>query len=507
MSAALVAALLLDDLDEDDLPAADHLLDLVVAEEAGGDAALAPLLVAALLGLLVAGAAADGLGRGRVLDHGLDRALALAIPLGRDGIALAHPVHMHGHGLGAGGRRGRAVLAATGFARRRHGRRGLDVGWRGGLGIRGGRRQVGGAGLVEAFAGGGRRRLGMAGGRELGIAFRHDLALGRQVGIVLGRQALGGGLDLALGVVVLLRLAGLGLDQALPVGHGDLVVVGVDLAEGEEAVAVAAVLDEGGLEARLHPHDAGEVDVALQRAAVLGLEVEILNPVPVQHHHPRLFGVGGIDQHALGHGRRNSAPPGARGCRRRQGLVGREGRGSASRSSVLSPVMAAGRPFGVPVVSARRARTPGAAPGRPTAGAGAGARGRAGGRRVSDRAGPLGRCPGTVVALPRRVARAGEGPCPRRRRSGPAARPGTRRGGGPSRASRGDGHPEVAGHVWPYLDGCAALGYRPRPGTLHRRRAAGAPHHTQGGDPGQGAVCAAGHTAAGSGRVRCKGRL
>ena len=38
-----------------------------------------------------------------------------------------------------------------------------------------------------------------------------------------------------------------GLDQGLTVGDRDLVVVGMDFAEGEEAVAVAAIFDKGGL--------------------------------------------------------------------------------------------------------------------------------------------------------------------------------------------------------------------------------------------------------------------
>ena len=60
------------------------------------------------------------------------------------------------------------------------------------------------------------------------------------------------------------RLLGLHVEQALPVGDGDLVVVGMDLAEGEEAVPVAAVFDEGGLQAGLYPDHLGEVDVALE---------------------------------------------------------------------------------------------------------------------------------------------------------------------------------------------------------------------------------------------------
>ena len=41
---------------------------------------------------------------------------------------------------------------------------------------------------------------------------------------------------------------GLFLQQRLPVRDRDLVVVGMDFVEGEEAVAVAAVVDEGGLQ-------------------------------------------------------------------------------------------------------------------------------------------------------------------------------------------------------------------------------------------------------------------
>jgi hypothetical protein len=52
-----------------------------------------------------------------------------------------------------------------------------------------------------------------------------------------------------------------GLDQCLPVGDRDLVVVGMDFAEGEEAVAVAAIFNESGLERGFDPGDLGEVDV------------------------------------------------------------------------------------------------------------------------------------------------------------------------------------------------------------------------------------------------------
>ena len=37
-------------------------------------------------------------------------------------------------------------------------------------------------------------------------------------------------------------------DQCLPIGDGDLIVVGMNFAEGQEPVAVATVLDERGLQ-------------------------------------------------------------------------------------------------------------------------------------------------------------------------------------------------------------------------------------------------------------------
>ena len=108
------------------------------------------------------------------------------------------------------------------------------------------------------------------------------------------------------------RLLGLHLDQALPVGDRDLVVVGMDLAERQETVAIAAVFDERGLETGFYPDDLGEVDVAFELSLARRLDVEIFQPVTVQHHHAGFFRVRGIDQHAFGHSVLNSdGPPGA----------------------------------------------------------------------------------------------------------------------------------------------------------------------------------------------------
>ncbi len=60
---------------------------------------------------------------------------------------------------------------------------------------------------------------------------------------------------------------GLFLQQRLPVGERDLIVVGMDFAEGQEPVAIAAVVHERRLQRRLDPRDLGQVDIAAQRLA------------------------------------------------------------------------------------------------------------------------------------------------------------------------------------------------------------------------------------------------
>ena len=91
------------------------------------------------------------------------------------------------------------------------------------------------------------------------------------------------------------------LDQGLTVGDRDLVIVGVDFAEGQEAMAIASILDEGGLQRRFHPRDLGEIDVAAQLLALGRLEIKFLDAISANHDHPGLFRVGGVDQHFVGH--------------------------------------------------------------------------------------------------------------------------------------------------------------------------------------------------------------
>src|SRR5436305_12202239 len=91
------------------------------------------------------------------------------------------------------------------------------------------------------------------------------------------------------------------LDQGLTIGNRDLVIVGMDFAEGEEAVAVAAVFDKGGLQGWFYTRDLGEIDIAAQLLALGGLEIKFLDAIAADHDNPGFLRVGGIDQHLVGH--------------------------------------------------------------------------------------------------------------------------------------------------------------------------------------------------------------
>ena len=52
--------------------------------------------------------------------------------------------------------------------------------------------------------------------------------------------------------------------ERLPLGHRQLVVVGMDFVEGEKTVAVAAVIHESSLQRRLDPRYLGEIDIAAE---------------------------------------------------------------------------------------------------------------------------------------------------------------------------------------------------------------------------------------------------
>src|SRR4051812_33522415 len=100
------------------------------------------------------------------------------------------------------------------------------------------------------------RRIGLLSLRRIGAG--DDIALdavamAAAAGVAMTRTATSAAAAAVAGAVLALFLgfavgAFVGFDQCLTVGDRDLVVVGVDFAEGKEAVAVAAIFDEGGLQ-------------------------------------------------------------------------------------------------------------------------------------------------------------------------------------------------------------------------------------------------------------------
>ena len=104
-----------------------------------------------------------------------------------------------------------------------------------------------------------------------------------------------------LGLVVVASGTRVGVDQRLPVGDRDLVIIRVDFGERQKAVAVAAILDEGRLQRRFDPRYLGEIDIAAKLLAVRGLEIEFLDAVAAQHDHPSLLGMCRVDKHLIGH--------------------------------------------------------------------------------------------------------------------------------------------------------------------------------------------------------------
>jgi hypothetical protein len=75
----------------------------------------------------------------------------------------------------------------------------------------------------------------------------------------------------------------------------------MDFAEGQEAVAIAAILDERRLQRRFDPCYLREIDIAFERASARNLDVKFFQLLSVDHRNPGFFRVGGVDQHNLGH--------------------------------------------------------------------------------------------------------------------------------------------------------------------------------------------------------------
>jgi hypothetical protein len=147
-------------------------------------------------------------------------------------------------------------------------------------------------------------RLSGLAGYGTGLGTFDDVALDPFVVAAPARAAVARAAAAGAVVVLLLGFAVgalVGLDQCLTVSDRDLVIIGMDFAEGQEAVAVAAIFDKGCLQRWLYPRDLGEVDIAAQLLALGGFEIKLLDTVAADHDDPGLFRVGGIDQHLVRH--------------------------------------------------------------------------------------------------------------------------------------------------------------------------------------------------------------
>ena len=173
-------------------------------------------------------------------------------------------------------------------------------------------------------------------------------------------------------------------DQPFAVGDRDLIVVGMDFREGQEAMAVAAIFHERRLQRRFDADDLGQIDVALEGLAGGGFEIEFFKSCSIDDDHPSLLGVARIDEHAPCHGlaprrwvptgasdRRPSRLCGARGTVRHRPVerpnIGQDGEASHCRTAT-GPA-----DLGFPIATAcltvlpqtRRAQYPCVAPTRP----------------------------------------------------------------------------------------------------------------------------------------------
>jgi hypothetical protein len=102
-------------------------------------------------------------------------------------------------------------------------------------------------------------------------------------------------------LVVMFRRFGFRPQQRLTIRYRNLVIVGMDFAKGQEAVAIASIFDEGGLQRWLDPRYAGEIDISAKLFLILGLEIEFFNPIAASHNDTRFLRVGGVYQHFVEH--------------------------------------------------------------------------------------------------------------------------------------------------------------------------------------------------------------
>ena len=89
------------------------------------------------------------------------------------------------------------------------------------------------------------------------------------------------------------------LDPGLRRRGAALEILARDFLERQEAVAILAVVDETGFQRRLDAGDDGLVDIALALLAPFDFDLVVEQFLPVDDGQAALFGLRGIDQHAL----------------------------------------------------------------------------------------------------------------------------------------------------------------------------------------------------------------
>ena len=149
--------------------------------------------------------------------------------------------------------------------------------------------------------------------------------------VIIGFQRIGLIVGLRAQRRFLRSMFGLFAQQRVAVFLRDLIIIGMDFAEGEEAVAIAAVIDERRLQRRFDPRHLGKIDIPLELLALGAFEIKFLDPGSVDDGHAGFFPVACVDQHTRchlyisgravpGHGggaaRDERAMPGRRRCRR-----------------------------------------------------------------------------------------------------------------------------------------------------------------------------------------------
>jgi len=91
-------------------------------------------------------------------------------------------------------------------------------------------------------------------------------------------------------------------EDRFAIGNGDLVIVRMDFAESEEAMAIAAIFHKSRLQRRFDARYFGEIDIASELFSGFSLEVKLINAIAADDHDPSFLGVRCVDQHFSSHG-------------------------------------------------------------------------------------------------------------------------------------------------------------------------------------------------------------